>query len=75
VQRALREGRERAHGSISSPKNSTRSGSRPVVGKTSIRPPRTAKWPRSLSPVHPLVAASASSSASASSPGASPAAS
>ena len=33
--------------SISSPKSSTRSGSRPVVGKTSIRPPRTANSPRS----------------------------
>ncbi len=33
--------------SISSPKNSTRSGSRPVVGKTSTSPPRTAICPRS----------------------------
>ena len=33
--------------SISSPKNSTRNGSRPVVGKTSTMPPRTANWPRS----------------------------
>ena len=33
--------------SISSPKSSIRSGSRPVVGKTSTSPPRTANWPRS----------------------------
>ena len=33
--------------SISSPKSSMRSGSRPVVGKTSTSPPRTANWPRS----------------------------
>ena len=33
--------------STSSPKNSMRSGSRPVVGKTSTSPPRTANWPRS----------------------------
>ena len=33
--------------SISSPKSSMRSGSRPVVGKTSTRPPRTANCPRS----------------------------
>ena len=33
--------------SISSPKNSIRSGSRPVVGKTSTMPPRTANCPRS----------------------------
>ena len=33
--------------SISSPKSSTRSGSRPVDGKTSTMPPRTANCPRS----------------------------
>ena len=33
--------------SMSSPKNSTRSGSRPVLGKMSTRPPRTAICPRS----------------------------
>ena len=33
--------------SISSPKSSIRNGSRPVVGKTSTSPPRTAIWPRS----------------------------
>ena len=33
--------------SISSPNSSTRSGSRPVDGKTSTMPPRTANWPRS----------------------------
>ena len=33
--------------SISSPNSSIRSGSRPVVGKTSTIPPRTANWPRS----------------------------
>ena len=33
--------------SISSPKSSTRSGSRPVDGNTSTMPPRTANWPRS----------------------------
>ena len=30
-----------------SPKNSARTGSRPVDGKTSTRPPRTENWPRS----------------------------
>ena len=33
--------------SISSPKNSARIGSRPVVGNTSTSPPRTEKLPRS----------------------------
>ena len=41
--------------SISSPKNSTRSGSRPVEGKTSTMPPRTANWPRSIDSVDALV--------------------
>ena len=42
--------------SISSPKNSTRSGSRPVVGNTSTMPPRTANWPRSSDALDALVA-------------------
>ena len=42
--------------SISSPKSSMRSGSRPVVGKTSTSPPRTANWPALLDSLDPLVA-------------------
>ena len=41
--------------SISSPKNSMRSGSRPVVANTSTRPPRTANWPAFFDPLDPLV--------------------
>ena len=53
VQRALREGREGADLSISSPKNSIRSGSRPVVGKTSTMPPRTRELAALLDAVRP----------------------
>ena len=42
--------------STSSPKNSMRSGSRPVVGKTSTSPPRTANCPRSSTRSDALVA-------------------
>ena len=61
--------------SISSPKSSTRSGSRPVDGKTSTRPPRTANWPRSSTRSTRSYPASASCSASPSIPGSSPTAS
>ena len=52
--------------SISSPKNSTRSGSRPVLGKTSTRPPRTAICPRSSTRSTRSYPANASSSTRAS---------
>ena len=42
--------------SISSPNSSMRSGSRPVVGKTSTIPPRTANCLAFLDPLHALVA-------------------
>ena len=58
--------------SISSPKSSTRSGSRPVDGNTSTMPPRTANWPRSSTRSTRSYPASASCSASPSIPGSSP---
>ena len=54
--------------SSSSPKNSTRSGSRPVLGKTSTSPPRTAIWPRSSTRSTRSYPARASDSTSSSNP-------
>ena len=58
--------------SISSPKNSTRSGSRPVVAKTSTSPPRTANCPRSSTRSTRSYPADASCAASTSIPGSLP---
>ena len=58
--------------SISSPKNSARIGSRPVVGNTSMIPPRTEKLPRSSTVSTRSYPAAASSSTTASKPGSAP---
>jgi hypothetical protein len=61
--------------SISSPKSSRRTGSRPVEGKMSTMPPRTANWPRSWACSTRSYPASARRSVRLSTPGESPTAS